>query len=314
MSWRGEFQHLTGAKDNGGVLRVNQLDGLMMEQEVQDALLEPIRACQPLLQFTAELKLLVRLILLWPFLNDGRRFGDTSQNVVYARTMNRKLRIVYIAMHACLPYCQDRITKILSMSGWSESPENSIKNIVWRLWTRFEQISHIINLVNFLMFIWNGHYRSLTDRVLKLRMRPIQAGNLVRQLDLEYVNRVHIWEAFAIFADSLIPFVPFHFFRRQYTALMGKISTDGEKYKDLPRYLCAFCVDKERDVSKHSQSLITLPYISQCGHIACYYCLSRAKQDADQCPRCSAKITAISIYCGDLESTDITIPVAEKEE
>ena len=74
------------------------------------------------------------------------------------------------------------------------------------------------------------------------------------------------------------------------------------KYKDLPLDQCAIC--KENNEDMNASCPIHIPYITNCGHIYCYYCIKseminssgNKKKSIYMCPRCSVIVKDIEPY------------------
>lgn len=181
---------------------------------------------------------------------------------------------------------------------------------------RLDQIFHLGSLVNFLVFLVDGQYRSLTDRSLRVKYVPIHQ-EVERQLDLEFVNRVHVWEVAAEVGVSLLPFIPVHSIKRSFNRLLlvgHKTLTNGEEdrpdpvLQKLERKMCAFCYIAEDDPSKRRKCFCYVPYESaKCGHVYCYYCLMKAKQNGDQCLRCLESIDEIEPFRGSFATQNLIL-------
>jgi peroxin-2 len=76
--------------------------------------------------------------------------------------------------------------------------------------------------------------------------------------------------------------------RRRFT----KVDTGLAK---LPDRICVFCYEEQPKEQMVLGTQVQLPYITNCGHIYCYYCIrSRLMTDPRYpCPRCHEPITAI---------------------
>ncbi|OUM67669.1 hypothetical protein PIROE2DRAFT_58620 [Piromyces sp. E2] len=74
------------------------------------------------------------------------------------------------------------------------------------------------------------------------------------------------------------------------------------KYKDLPKDQCAICKESKGDTD--TPCPIHIPYITNCGHIFCYYCIKseminssgNEKKSMYMCPRCSNIVSDIEPY------------------
>ena len=74
---------------------------------------------------------------------------------------------------------------------------NEWKRLVWES-TRFsEKIGQILGLVNFLVFLYDGRYRTVVDRLLGMRL-IYDKREVSRNVSFEFLNRQLVWEAFTV--------------------------------------------------------------------------------------------------------------------
>jgi peroxin-2 len=65
---------------------------------------------------------------------------------------------------------------------------------------------NVAALASFSVFLCNGHYRTLTDRILRLRLVPV-SNQTSREVSFEFLNRQLVWHAFTEFLLFLLPLV-----------------------------------------------------------------------------------------------------------
>ena len=68
-------------------------------------------------------------------------------------------------------------------------------------------------MASFLVFLTNGRYRTLLDRLLRLRLTPTSHATS-REVSFEYLNRQLVWHAFTEFLLFLLPLVGIARWRR----------------------------------------------------------------------------------------------------
>ncbi|KAL1839415.1 hypothetical protein VTJ49DRAFT_1516 [Mycothermus thermophilus] len=68
-------------------------------------------------------------------------------------------------------------------------------------------------LASFLVFLVRGRYRTLLDRLLKMRLAP-PTSQVSREVSFEYLNRQLVWHAFTEFLLFLLPLVGINRWRR----------------------------------------------------------------------------------------------------
>lgn len=197
--------------------------------------------------------------------------------------------------------------------------------------------------VSFLLFLYNGRYRTLTDRILGLRLAP-KSANVSRQVSFEYLNRQLVWHAFTEFLLFLLPLVGISRWRRWLSrawrhakALMrGKnLEEDGSYQQEgelafLPERTCAICFRDQNPVSGteaddlastsaqggivgNALTDITNPYETiPCGCVYCFVCIATKLESEEGegwiCLRCGALVKECKPWDGDI------IKVARKPE
>ncbi len=145
--------------------------------------------------------------------------------------------------------------------------------------SRMDLALQVAQLGHFLLFLVQGKYRSLAERVLR-----IQAGHneqpTLEEIDFESMNRELLWHGFA---DALIFLLPLINFRKLWNSVGKKAKRAERKVlvdtRDVG--MCAVC-----------QEFAVLPEHGGCGHVFCYYCL-KANLLSDPgfcCPMCGVLI------------------------
>lgn len=109
--------------------------------------------------------------------------------LTYSAKRLPKVRILYLFLTVILPYLQKKLYSLVMNNpvGWREK--------VLKFLTTLDKIYMLANLVNLSIFIRNGEYRSLTQRVLKLPMEFIN-GESARVLNFSLMNRRLIWRVY----------------------------------------------------------------------------------------------------------------------
>lgn len=165
--------------------------------------------------------------------------------------------------------------------------------------------------VSFLVFLLHGRYRTLLDRILRMRLAP-PTSQVSREVSFEYLNRQLVWHAFTEFLLFVLPLIGINRWRRWlartwrktkriFTAGAGGEKEDGEKEKKgefafLPERTCAICYQDQNSATTENEILassaagaggaskgtvgsaqtdITNPYETiPCGCIYCFVCLA----------------------------------------
>lgn len=225
---------------------------------------------------------------------------------------------------------------LLDKEGGYEEPSALVKRL--SSLTSWANTTHeVAGLVSFLVFLYNGKYRTLADRVLKMRLAPASARTS-REVSFEYLNRQLVWHAFTEFLLFLLPLVGIARWRRWLARAWRKVkSTFTRKTEEeddnaggelgfLPERTCAICYrdqnvvagGSEADVLAQSagnvggggvigsaQTDITNPYEAiPCGCIYCFVCLAQ-RIEAEEgegwtCLRCGEVVRECKPWNGDV--------------
>lgn len=208
-----------------------------------------------------------------------------------------------------------------------------------RLLSRLSSIAStthsIAAFASFLIFLLNGRYRTLTDRILRLRLAPptSQAG---REVSFEYLNRQLVWHAFTEFLLFLLPLVGISRWRRWLSRGLRKAkalvrSTGAEEDNDstakgelafLPERTCAICYQDQNPSSTSENEMLavsgasggvigsaqtdaTNPYETiPCRCIYCFVCLA-TRLDGEEgegwiCLRCGELVKECRPWAADV--------------
>jgi peroxin-2 len=188
--------------------------------------------------------------------------------------------------------------------------------------------------VSFLVFLVNGRYRTLVDRLLRIRLTPPSA-QASREVSFEYLNRQLVWHAFTEFLLFLLPLVGISRWKRwisrawRKTVKALKSSGDDEEMTEkqgelafLPERTCAICyrdqnpaATTESDVlaasagaggiSGSAQTDITNPYETiPCGCVYCFVCIVQKLEGEEGqgwvCLRCGEIVKKCQPWNGDV--------------
>ncbi|EME46828.1 hypothetical protein DOTSEDRAFT_78963 [Dothistroma septosporum NZE10] len=204
--------------------------------------------------------------------------------------------------------------RLSSLENGYDEPSPLIKRLS-RLTTFASTTHNITSFLSFLVFLYNGRYRTLTDRILRLRLVP-SSNQTSREVSFEFLNRQLVWHAFTEFLLFLLPLVGISRWRRWLSKAWKKTKTttiklfsgappDQEDEDDdmergelsfLPERTCAICYQDQNPTSGQSEqdiitssaaaansgitgsamTDITNPYQAEsCGCIYCFVCLAQ---------------------------------------
>lgn len=200
-------------------------------------------------------------------------------------------------------------------------------------WTSRLSTGHsVAALASFLVFLLHGRYRTLLDRILRIRLAP-PTSQVSREVSFEYLNRQLVWHAFTEFLLFVLPLIGINRWRRWIGRTWRKTKDmirspddddDGTKrgeYGFLPERTCAICYQDQNDAAMtetevlaaaasggvvgSAQTDITNPYEAvPCGCVYCFVCLAtRLEQEEGEgttCLRCGEHVNQCRPWSGDV--------------
>ena len=253
------------------VLRVSQLDAVELDAELTDSLQSQFIGSVKLFtisRLTPELKLLLRWYLWKNSVHaTGRTFGQKMLGLKYSQAGNKfvplrsghKFSLFFLMVVA--QWLQDRTDMLLSVL-----PHVSA-SVVQKTLSRLTVIVKIATICNFFDFLLKGHFPTFQDRVLGITSVPDRRQTL-RQTSYDFMNREILWHGFAEFMFNVLPqfnsFAIRNWLRRTWNNLAPpRIETEPRMLQTKDFLTCQFC-----------ESMPTLPYVTNCGHVYCYYCIT----------------------------------------
>lgn len=312
------------------VMRVSQLDSDILDVELVDILKEQLWSALSLFnprikeRYEPELLGLLNLVLFKLSVYDSSAtYGAQFQNLKYRNERKHSGPLESIAQDAPLTvgqkiaygvftvggqYAWSRLNRHVTAKGWGELDEDDSRNKIYRILEKGEKYWKAFSLVNFLIFLWNGKYRTLIDRLLSMRL-VYSKKSMNRQVSFEFLNRQMVWHAFTEFLLFLVPLINIEKLKMKImrTLLPKSYLVSSKGFDQLPVNQCAICHDSE---STNTNQIVDLSvhnaYITQCGHQYCYYCIQTKLSvfgDEWPCLRCGEKVVSIEKYIERDEST-----------
>ncbi|GAA5997243.1 pex2/pex10/pex12 family protein [Rhodotorula paludigena] len=200
-------------------------------------------------EFLAVLRLAVLRLSLWDsgatygstlqnlrYRNEAKH-AHGLQSTARDSTLTRVQKFAYTLLVVVPPYLHTRLQDRMLSSSWADEPlprswsslvdlrrlrargrrrddeliqwRREWKRTAWEVLSLAERFSAVLGLANFLVFLYNGRYRTLIDRVLKMRLVYSQRS-FVPNVSFEFLNRQLVWEAFTEFLLFLLPLVNLH--------------------------------------------------------------------------------------------------------
>jgi peroxin-2 len=200
-----------------------------------------------------------------------------------------------------------------------------------RLTSALSTAHSVAACASFLIFLLHGRYRTLLDRVLKMRLAP-PTSQVSREVSFEYLNRQLVWHAFTEFLLFVLPLVGINRWRRwlskTWRKTKGIIQTGSQsegngpagEYAFLPERMCAICYQDQNTASTENEIMaaavssgvggsaqtdVTNPYEAMpCGCVYCFVCLAtrleREEGEAWTCLRCGEPVKECKPWSGDV--------------
>lgn len=249
------------------------------------------------------LNLLIFRLTVW---KSGSSYGSSLQNLKLTDSKSGKIigssRKALLGAVIIGGYLYKKLESYLfsldeSSTQNSHSTLDKLKNYLLinrtSILSGLENSLKIANLVNFTFFLVNGQYSSLVNRILGIIETPISSDLLKfngSNVNYEFQNRQLVWNVMTEFLVFILPLLQLRKLGRMTRKLLGrsKNSLDVQSgnvptltsYTNLPVSECAICHDNNNQASQTggrtfpSAGPVTNPYITNCGHVYCYVCIS----------------------------------------
>jgi peroxin-2 len=246
-STRTLFNLVSSPYGTNPAFRVGQVDAELLDEALLDLLKkqagEGLKLFGPHLvdDWEAEVLLLLRIVLwklsIW---DHGTSYGASLQGLKYidargggkvgaaltaaGKEASRVQRAGHGLVMVLGRYGWTRWEEYLSaQEGGYEMPSALIRRLS-RLSGLLTSGYNVAALASFAVFLCNGHYRTLTDRILRLRLVPV-SNQTSREVSFEFLNRQLVWHAFTEFLLFLLPLVGITRWKRWLARAWKKFST-----------------------------------------------------------------------------------------
>lgn len=218
------------------IQRVNQLDAELLDRELAELLLDPVKKALGSIRSTLpsdlepELLLLLKLALFkFSIFDRGASYGSMLQNLKYRnewahrgalqstardQPLSRLQLTLYPLLTIIAPYAGSKWQDHMTSLSYSDMPQRDPRRLLWKLTDASQRVWSALVLANFAVFLADGKFRSVADRVLGMRLTYAQR-TMNRNVSFEFLNRQLVWHAFTEFLLFLLPLVrPKRLFRR----------------------------------------------------------------------------------------------------
>ncbi|KAG6004922.1 peroxisome assembly protein (Peroxin-2) [Claviceps lovelessii] len=335
--------------------RVAQVDAELLDEELVDLLKAQVAEALKYFagghlqdDWSAEIMLALRAVLfkltVW---DHDATYGAALQNLQYTDARqpgplltppSRLQKSLYGLVTVFGKYAWTRWEDWLlgQDDGYDHPPSPRIRRL--SRWTsRLTTMHSTAALASFLVFLLHGRYRTLLDRILRMRLAP-PTSQVSREVSFEYLNRQLVWHAFTEFLLFILPLIGINKWRRWLGKTWRKakelVKTNGQdddddlsaakgEYGFLPERTCAICYQDQNDsattetevmaaaaagsggVIGSAQTDVTNPYETiPCGCIYCFVCLAtrldREEGEGWTCLRCGQHVKECKPWSGDV--------------
>jgi peroxin-2 len=345
---------LVGSEGTRPAFRVGQVDAELLDEELLTLLKgqvgEGLKYFGAHLQddWSEEILLVLRATLfklsVW---DNNASYGATLQNLRYADarqpiTLQSKPTRIQKALHGFFTvagrYGWDKWENwLIEQEGGYTAPSPRIQQLS-RLTSLVSTSHSIAAFTSFLVFLVNGRYRTLTDRILQLRLVS-PSNQISREVSFEYLNRQLVWHAFTEFLLFLLPLVGIGRWRRWLARAWKKTKSlmksdvaaeddDEDRVKSgplayLPERTCAICYEAKNPLASSEAEIlgsnsggsggiigsvdtdVVNPYETiACKCIYCFVCIA-GKIEAEEgngwtCLRCGETVYKCKPWDGDV--------------
>ncbi|KAK9373732.1 Pex12 amino terminal region-domain-containing protein [Lipomyces chichibuensis] len=287
--------------------RVGQLDAALLDDELFDILKSEFWECSKFIQsqikehYTTELQLLLK-VLVWKYTvwDNSATYGGLLQNlrIVDAgsgnlsksvlRSPSRRKRLSIGLFTIFGDYVWQKSIEYMTERTWDENP-NPWKHRLYTLCQKLDSLYSILDLLNFVTFLFDGKYPTVFYRLCRLRMVS-SSRSLSREVNFEFLNRQLVWSEFTNFLLFVLPLIHLPRLKKKLnkaiTSASSTTDTSVGQLSFLPERTCAICYHQDSKIGSVSSATadpasvgvgsndITNPYVAvECGHIYCYVCL-----------------------------------------
>ncbi|KAI9205756.1 Pex12 amino terminal region-domain-containing protein [Polychytrium aggregatum] len=229
----------------------------------------------------------------------GSSYGEALENLKYRNELKHAAANEHLPIDARLSRLQivlrglltigghwawTRLTRYTTTQEWSQRDESDIRFRLWGWMQSCEVLFKAVSLVNFLAFLYGGRYRTVVDRLLGARL-VYRQREMTRRVDFDTMNGQLIWQTLGDFLLFLVPFVNLQKLKNKLARALFR-----EPAVQLPDHMCAICHSLNR-----TSSAIHTPFVTNCGHVYCYYCIKSSilSDSSYPCPRCGATVVSI---------------------
>lgn len=355
------WDRIKGREGTKPAFRVGQVDAELLDEELLSLLKsqvgEGLKHFGSLRDdFSPEILLALRAILfklsIW---DHNASYGAVLQDLQYtdarhqgplAATPSKWQKACYGILSVGGRYSWTKWEEwLIDQDGNHEGPSPTVQ-LLSRISSIASTAHSMAAFTSFLVFLVNGRYRTLLDRISRMRLAP-PANQTSREVSFEYLNRQLVWHAFTEFLLFLLPLVGINRWRRWISRAWRNarklVSKNAEEDEDtnsggelafLPERTCAICYQEQNQIPASGNELATVmgasggvvgsaqtdvtnPYETiPCACVYCFVCIA-TRLEAEEgegwtCLRCGEHIKECRPWAGDVVEAVETPPLKKK--
>ncbi|CAL4091750.1 unnamed protein product, partial [Meganyctiphanes norvegica] len=275
------------SEDKNYVPRITQLDSVFLDREannlVKSQLITAVRYTGQtwLTKFEPEIDAILRYtILRYTVERTKSSVGQQLLQIKYKDNISiSHLKTYVLTLVFGRWFMQRAGDATLQVSGSQE-----VKDKFTKFLSAAELLYKILHVVNLLVFLREGKYPSLLERLFNLRQVSADPGKS-RKLSYFYFTRELLWHGFAELLGFILPLInvqKFHAIVRKFLPNSSESPDDNDvEVKFGIKTTCAICNNSP-----------VLPHNFGCKHLVCYYCIysGYAAEPAFKCPLCGHEL------------------------
>lgn len=276
-------------KDFSSVMRVNQLDAQTLDDDLQQLLWAGLErvfrhgADGALLDWRPELQAALSLLVFGSTVGrDQATPGLELQNLILSgdgqrvpgrqyRRLSRRQKVMLGLCWIAVPWMWERISTRMARGGW-RARGGAIRRLVYRAAHFLHGAWRCAEFINFLVFLSGGRYRSLVERLLRVRTAYINP-RASRALSFEFMNQYLVWRSVSQFLLFALPLVNFSALRSRLARALATV-----RGRNPAKENAAAAAGPLRCRRCGTTPIIVPVRAHGCRHVFCYCCIKPLMQ------------------------------------
>jgi len=286
------------------VMRVNQMDAETLDEDLYRLLWSRMERLgrhlgrEVLDQWSPELRAVLRTIIFWNttwknrptpgmelqnirLIGTGRWVRGAGSAAYRMLTLQQRKGLGLLLI--LVPWLVERVKGFMSDWQWYAFGRRSLRGIAYTTVDRMEQLWEAVSVVHFLLFLSGGSYRSMVERLLRIRVAYVNP-RAHRALSFEFMNQYLVWRTVSRVLLFAIPLVDFGAAWRMMQTAVG-MQSDTDRRAGSGDEACGICGSNPITIA-----VSAVP----CRHVFCYTCLRTLRMETRNptcpIPGCARKI------------------------